>query len=86
MTGPQRLTMAGQIAKTLVIGAVPPAVVTASGKFGMAVGGASGGALKFFCVIWVAVTWMLQLDPLFSQKLAILREVTSTIRTRAEEK
>ncbi|MFC6156504.1 hypothetical protein [Kribbella jiaozuonensis] len=86
LTGAERLMVASQIAKSLLIGAIPLLVVVALRWFGIDVDGALGSGLTFFCIAWFAVTSLSLLDPLFSQKLAMVREVMATIRTRADEK
>ncbi|MEV0284769.1 hypothetical protein AB0H36_11695 [Kribbella sp. NPDC050820] len=86
LTGAERLMVASQVARSLLIGAIPLVVVVALRWFGIQVDGALGSGLTFFCIAWFAVTSLSLLDPLFSQKLAMVREVMATIRTRADEK
>ncbi|MFI6826435.1 hypothetical protein ACIBG5_05000 [Kribbella sp. NPDC050241] len=52
LTGAQRLIVASQIVKSLLIGAIPLIVVVALRSSGIEVDGALGGGLTFFCIVW----------------------------------
>ncbi|MEU4390171.1 hypothetical protein [Kribbella sp. NPDC023855] len=86
ISGTQRLHQAGKFLRTILIGAIPGLVFLGLKHLGIEASGGPANLIIIFCILWASVTYLSLLDPLMSQRLAMIRDLAETVKSGSELK